>query len=201
MEHGARVIDSPRGRGTQLRNGAAAARGEWLFFLHADSIVTNDLPAILLDATNDPAFNIGTFRLRLEGKHPLYQLYSWFTRFDSIWTSFGDQGIVIRRSLYERIGGFPDWPLLEDVALLQRARKVAHIRSLPAEIITSARRFERHGILRQQIRNGAIIMRYLFGATPDDLLHMYDAESPRAAESEIQLTVRAINPQPEKVFD
>ena len=176
--HGARVIESPCGRGTQLARGAAAARGEWLFFLHADSIVTSGLAAILAGAMENAAFSVGTFRLRLDGSNPLYRLYSWFTRFDSIWTSFGDQGIVIRRALYDRLGGFPDWPLLEDVALLQRARRVTRVLSLPAEIITSSRRFEEHGIVRQQMRNGTIIARYLLGAPVEKLAGMYGGNIP-----------------------
>ncbi|MEO6049305.1 MAG: glycosyl transferase family 2, partial [Candidatus Kapaibacterium sp.] len=130
----------------------------------------------ITNAIADPSFTVGTLRLRLAGHHPLYGIYSWFTRFDSIWTSFGDQGIVIRRGFYDRIGGFPEWPLLEDVQLLREARRVARIHSLPGEIITSARRFERVGIARQQLRNGGIILRYLLGASPESLARVYADE-------------------------
>lgn len=174
---GAAVISAPRGRGVQLAAGARASRGEWLLFLHADSRLAADAPHALEAALADRSFQIGTFRLRLAGGHPLYRLYSWFTRFDSVWTSFGDQGIVIRRALYESIGGFPAWPLLEDVALLERARSVARIHSLPAEIETSARRFEEHGIIRQQLRNFMIMLRYLRGAAPQELSTLYAPHS------------------------
>ncbi len=174
-EMGARVVPSAAGRGIQLRAGAAAASGSALFFLHADSHLAPEVPAVLAGALADPSFTIGTFRLRLDSAHPLYRLYSWFTRFDSLWTSFGDQGIVLRRSLYDRIGGFPSWPILEDVALLRRARRMERIRSLPAEIITSSRRFQQHGIVRQQLRNASILMRYLLGAHPEDLAALYKA--------------------------
>lgn len=172
---GAQVVTSAAGRGAQLRAGAAAASGSVLFFLHADSRLTPQAPAVLASALADPGFTIGTFRLRLDSHHPLYRLYSWFTRFDSLWTSFGDQGIVLRRALYERIGGFPSWPILEDVALLRHARRMGRIRSLPAEIITSSRRFQQHGIVRQQLRNASILVRYLLGARPEDLAALYKA--------------------------
>jgi rSAM/selenodomain-associated transferase 2 len=177
LRAGATVIGSARGRGVQLAAGAKAAHGEWLLFLHADSRLGDGAARALRGALADPSFHAGTFRLRLDGPHPLYRLYSWFTRFDSIWTSFGDQGIVIRRDLYEAIGGFPHWPLLEDVRLLQRARTATKIRSLPAEISTSARRFQRNGIVRQQLRNVCILIRYLLGTSPDRLARAYEKES------------------------
>lgn len=170
---GATVISSMRGRGVQLAAGARAASGEWLLFLHADSRLPANAAMVLGQALADRSFKVGTFRLRLIGRNPLYRLYSWFTRFDSFWTSFGDQGIVIRRELYHAIGGFPAWPLLEDVALLEKVRAVASVRSLPAEIETSARRFEEHGIIRQQLRNVMILFRYLNGTPPQELAKGY----------------------------
>jgi rSAM/selenodomain-associated transferase 2 len=174
--HGARLIHAPRGRGSQLRAGAAAAGGDAILFIHADCVLAESGARAVMSAIVDPSFTIGTLRLRLAGRHPLYNLYSWFTRFDSIWTSFGDQGIVIRRGLYDRLGGFPDWPLLEDVKLLREARRTAKINSLPGEMITSARRFERVGIARQQFRNGGIIIRYLLGTSPESLARDYADE-------------------------
>jgi rSAM/selenodomain-associated transferase 2 len=170
---GARVIDARRGRGIQLAAGASAAESEWLLFLHADSRLTRGACHALADAIGDPTFQVGTFRLRLDSPHPIYRIYSWFSRFDSIWTSFGDQGILIRRDFYHAIGGFPAWDLLEDVNLLQRARALGGVRTLNAEVETSSRRFERNGIIRQQLRNFTILLRYLRGADPNSLARLY----------------------------
>ncbi len=170
---GAQVIETQAGRGKQLHAGAEAASGDILFFLHADTHVPPEAGNMLADMVADPDFRIGTFRLRLDSSHALYRLYSWFTRFDSLWTTFGDQGIVVRRSFYQSIGGFPPWPILEDVKLLQRARRRTRIRSFPVELTTSARRFEHYGILRQQVRNGWILLRYLLGARPERLAQLY----------------------------
>jgi rSAM/selenodomain-associated transferase 2 len=173
---GARVMTAPRGRGTQLIAGADAATGGTLLFMHADSTLSGRGRSALIAAIADRSFQIGTFRLGFGRRHSLYVLYSWCTRFDSVWTSFGDQGIVIRRALYDRLGGFPPWGLLEDVELLRRARRLVAVRSLAGEMITSARRFERVGIIRQQLRNASIIARYLAGAHPDELARLYEVE-------------------------
>ncbi len=174
--HGARLVAAPQGRGHQLCAGADAATGESLLFLHADSFLGDGAEHALRLALADPGFQIGTFRLRFAEAHPLYSFYCWFTRFDSIWSSFGDQGIIVRRTLYDRIGGFPLWPLLEDVEFLRGARRLARVRSLAGEIVTSARRFQQIGMLRQQIRNAGIILKFLRGVSPEVLARVYRGE-------------------------
>lgn len=172
-DHGARTITTRRGRGAQLRAGAEAATGANLFFLHADSVLAPEAIPAIERAVVDPCFTVGKLRLRFDTPHPLYALYARLARIESFWTSFGDQGIVIRRDLYELLGGFPDWPLLEDVELLRRARRAGGIRLIPADIVTSARRFRRHGIVRQQILNGVVLTRYLLGTSPEELEALY----------------------------
>jgi len=178
---GARVIEAPRGRGMQLHAGAEASHGETILFLHADSRLSADAVGVLGRVVADPGFRIGTFRLRFDSPRPLCRLYAWFSRFDSLWTSFGDQGIVVRRSFYRQLGGFPAWTVLEDVELLRRARRLSRIRSLPAEVTTSARRFEMNGMIRQQARNAVILLRYLLGTSPGALAALYAPSGPNAA--------------------
>ncbi|HVZ40521.1 MAG TPA: TIGR04283 family arsenosugar biosynthesis glycosyltransferase [Candidatus Kapabacteria bacterium] len=173
---GAAVVNAPAGRGSQLAAGAEAAAGGWILFLHADTRLTASARTALAEAVRTPGFSVGTFRLRFDRQRLLYRLYARLTRFDSLWTSFGDQGILIRRDLYTRIGGFDRWPLLEDVALLRRVRHIATIHSLPGEVVTSARRFERRGVIRQQLLNGVVLLRYLLGASPEVLAEFYDAK-------------------------
>lgn len=95
------------------------------------------------------------------------------TRFDSIFTRFGDQGIVVRKEFFHAIGGFPDWPLLEDIHFLRLARKKTKIYSLPGKVTTSAQRFLKNGIVAQQIFNGYVILRYLLGQSPQELARKY----------------------------
>ncbi len=172
---GAAVLTSARGRGVQCHTGALAAASEWLLFLHADTTLPPNVDPVVARFIAQAKTPVATFRLQFD--HP-----GWFlraccacTRFDSVFTRFGDQGILIRRSFYHELGGFPPWPLFEDVALLQRARRRAKIHSLPAAVTTSARRFQAHGHLRQQWWNARLLLRYLGGTSPHVLAAEYHA--------------------------
>ena len=97
------------------------------------------------------------------------------TSFDSLWTRFGDQCIVVRRSFFDKIARFPQWSLFEDVGFLQKARKITRIHSFPAKVITSAHKFRKNGFIRQQIYNGWLIVQYLMGVSPNKLYKKYYA--------------------------
>jgi len=96
-----------------------------------------------------------------------------------MFTRFGDQCIVIRKSFFNEIGGFPDWPLFEDVHLLRLARRHTKIISLPSAVITSARRFEARGIIKTQLVNGFLLLLYLFGVSPTLLANWYAIKTPQ----------------------
>ena len=166
---GAHVISAPRGRGIQCEAGGRAARGDLLLFLHADTFLPDEAFDAIGAVENDPTFEIGTFRLAFDHSHPLLRAYAWFTRFDSLVTRFGDQGILIRRPFLESIGGFPVTELFEDVELLRRARRRAHIRLLPATVVTSSRRFIDFGVVREQLSNARLMFKYLTGTHPNAL--------------------------------
>lgn len=170
-------LRAPRGRGTQCNVGAARATGPLLLFLHDDTALPVEAPALVRHAFSDPKTRIACFRLRFDHEHWLLTSYAFFSRFDGILTSFGDQGILIRRSFFATIGGFPDWPLFEDVALLGRARRRTRkrIKKLPAMVTTSAVRFLENGILRQQLLNAELILRFSLGASPESLRRRYEA--------------------------
>ncbi len=170
---GAQVVQSVRGRGRQCAMGAAASRTEWLLFLHADTLLPAHAGKVVEAFTTRGSAQIATFRLRFDRAGWFLRACGWCTRFDSVFTRFGDQGILIRRAFYEAIGGFPEWPLFEDVALLQRAREHGRVPSLPAAVTTSARRFEANGHYRQQWLNARLLWRYLWGASPHALAEYY----------------------------
>ena len=171
---GASVLASPRGRGLQCARGAAIATGEWLLFLHADTILPGNAAAAVAAFMARPEAKIATFRLRFDRAGWFLRSGAWCTRFDSVFTRFGDQGILVRRDFYTDLGGFPEWPLFEDVELLRRARRRTRIWSLPAHVTTSARRFERHGAWRQQALNARLLLRFLTGTSPFKLAQRYD---------------------------
>ena len=170
---GARVVQGARGRGSQLNAGAAQARGDVLLFLHADTRLPANAFQVLREHFAEEDVQIGTFRLAFDRDHWLFTVYTYFSRFDSVFTTFGDQCIVARRSFFQALGTFPSWPLFEDVALLQKARGRTRVRSFPAAVVTSARRFEREGIVRQSLRNGWYVLQYLRGVSPWELAARY----------------------------
>ncbi|MEO6003401.1 MAG: TIGR04283 family arsenosugar biosynthesis glycosyltransferase [Opitutus sp.] len=173
---GAEIVESTRGRGLQCQAGAAAAAASgaaWLLFLHADTRLPDNAGEVVTRFIARPEANAATFRLSFDATNPFLRACAWFTRFDSVFTRFGDQGILIRRSCYEALGGFPAWPLFEDVELLQRVRRKTKLHSLPASVTTSARRFERRGVFRQQWLNARLLLRYLGGASPEALAAIY----------------------------
>jgi hypothetical protein len=173
--HGSvRRLNGPRGRGTQCNAGARAASAGLLLFLHDDTDLPTSAADVIGQAFRDPATEAACFRLSFDHRHPLLSLYAWFSRFDSYLTSFGDQGILIRRTLFDAVGGFPDWPLFEDVELLRRARRHTRIRKLPATVTTSAVRFIDNGIIRQQVLNASLILRFTLGAKPEALYASYE---------------------------
>ena len=111
--------------------------------------------------------------MRFDKESFLMDIYSWFTKFDSIFTTFGDQVIVIRRDFFNELNGFPNLTIFEDLELCRKARSKTKIYKLPAFAITSARRFEKRGILKTQLLNGFYILQYLVGINPDNIYKKY----------------------------
>jgi len=167
------VVSSEAGRGYQCNAGAACASGDILLFLHADTKLPPRAFVQLRAFFQDDKVNVGVFRLALDVKHPLLNFYAMCNRFDSVLTRFGDQGIVIRTSFFHALGGFPNWPLYEDVRLLQKARKRSHIYLFPGTAVTSARRFVENGILVQCCRDMWYMLSYLLGVSPSRLAAKY----------------------------
>ena len=163
--HGARVVVSPPGRADQLNAGARIARGTHLLFLHADTLLPPDFTAILRAGRTDlPA----SFRLRFGGDHRsrLLRFYGYCTRFDVAAFRFGDQGLWVRRQDFAAVGGYPSgWRLLEDNELVRRLRRHrGGFRVLPSEVITSPRKYLRHGTLYTQCVYVTLYVLYRLGA-------------------------------------
>lgn len=167
------VCPSPPGRGTQCNAGARQAKGDILIFQHVDTQLPKAAFAFLRDKFADENVLAGTFRMRFDEKHWFLDICGFCTRYDSIFTRFGDQCIVVRKNFFEKLGGFPDWPLFEDVEFLRRARRKTRIWSFPLEVTTSARRFTKNGIFRQQLFNSFLLVRYLSGCDVQYLAERY----------------------------
>lgn len=170
---GGRVVDGPPGRGGQLRRGVAAAAGEWLLLLHADTRLAPGWAEAALAHVREHPGRAGWFRLafRAEGVAPRL-VAGWANlRSRALGLPYGDQGLLIRRDLLDGVGGVPDLPLMEDVALARALR--GRLRMLPATARTSARRYEAEGWLGRGARNLLTLARYLLGADPARLAERY----------------------------
>ena len=167
------VVDSWPGRGTQFNSGAERASGDVLLFLHADTELPEDTFKCLEVFFQNREVQIGTFKIVYKPHHWLLDLISFFLQFDTILTKFGDQCIVVHRIFFDFIGGFPDWPLFEDVGLFQIARKRTRIQSFPRRVVTSSRRFIEKGVLLQLFTIVWYLLLYLTGTSPEELARRY----------------------------
>ncbi len=168
----AHVVQANRGRANQMNAGAQAANGDVLLFLHADTRLPANALALIRDAVSS-GIQAGNFRLKFDTRSPLLNLYSFFTRFQCAHFSFGDRGLFVTKSRFDAIGGFAPVPIFEDLDFAGRLKKSGSFLFLDAYVTTSARRFEQHGVFRQQVRNTYLWTRYLLGTSPSQLAHLY----------------------------
>ncbi|MBP2312267.1 TIGR04283 family arsenosugar biosynthesis glycosyltransferase [Azospirillum soli] len=173
---GALVVKAPRGRGPQLVAGAAATDAPWLLFLHADTrlgVGWRDAVERFIakpESTDRAAY----FRLRFASEHPsarrIERLAAWRAR--RLGLPYGDQGLLIARSLYEALGGYRPLPLMEDVDFVRRIGRNRLV-ELPAEAVTAATRYERDGWWARPARNLACLSLYFAGVPPRLIKRMY----------------------------
>ena len=170
-----RILDAPRGRARQMNAGAQAARGDVLWFLHADTRASPPAMDALLAALGRPQTAWGRFDVRLSGAHPLLRLVEGLMNLRSRWTGIatGDQGIFVRRPLFERVGGFPDIPLMEDVALSRRLKREAAPVCLRERLVASSRRWEQRGVARTILLMWRLRLAYWLGVSPERLAAHY----------------------------
>jgi rSAM/selenodomain-associated transferase 2 len=169
-----RLLDAPRGRATQMNAGAKASRGEVLLFLHADTTLPPAADDLIRSAIATGAA-WGRFDVRIDGRQPLLRIVermmNWRSRLSGIAT--GDQAIFVRRDLFERVDGYPELPLMEDIALSKRLKRFAPPACLRQRVITSGRRWEKHGVLRTILLMWRLRASYFLGADPQQLAIRY----------------------------
>ena len=170
-----RAVSGPRGRAVQQNTGARTASGDVLLFLHADNWLAPAAIEQLRRATADPAVMAGAFRQHIEAAGWGYRLLECGNAHRARWwqMAYGDQAIFVRRELFWQLGGFPEVRLLEDVLLMRQLRGQGRFVLLPGPVHVSARRWQRHGLLRQTLRNWRILLAHRLGASPDQLAGRY----------------------------
>ena len=170
-EAGAQFVAGTASRGGQLRRGADAAKGEWLLFLHADTVLSGGWAEAMRLQMDDA--RPGYCKLRFDRGGMAAALVSGWANLRSRFFGlpYGDQALLISRGEYDAVGGYPDIPLMEDVAMARRLR--GRLRQIPIAATTSAARYEREGWLRRGARNLSVLLRYLMGADPETLRRRY----------------------------
>ena len=177
-----RVIAAPHGRGAAMNAGAALGTGEMLLFLHADTTLPANADRLIVRALMRRAW--GRFDLRIAGRHPLLALVARMINCRSRLTGIatGDQAIFVRREAFEAVGGFPDLPLMEDIAISRKLKRLCRPVCIATPVVTSGRRWEYHGVVRTIVLMWRLRLAYYFGAEPARLAMRYGRVPPSAAQ-------------------
>jgi len=172
---GVRVLSSPRGRGAQMNLGAKHASGDVLLFLHADTRLPDSVFHDIRSALADPSCIGGRFDVRLDGDRWMLRVIGAMINLRSRMTKIatGDQAIFVRREIFAAIGGYPNIPLMEDVAFSRALRPMGQVACLKSRVITSARRWEAEGVWRTIFKMWTLKLLYFAGVSPIKLKQYY----------------------------
>ena len=173
-----KVLISSPGRGRQMNRGAALATGDILFFIHADSLPPARCGRLIRYTLSRPGVVAGAFRLKLDSTRLMARLITAMGNLrSSAWQlPYGDQGLFLHRSVFEALGGFVEWPLMEDVDMVRRLKKRGRVMMAPGKMITSARRYDNRGMFANWMRNQLRLLRYYNGAPIQRLAGDYGEE-------------------------
>lgn len=171
----ARVISAARGRGAQMNHGAAQVSEDILWFVHADCRPHPQSVRSIRQALLDPNTVGGAFEYNLDDRRFIFRLSEYLSNKKNKWLKlfYGDMGIFVRRAVFEKMGGYRQIPLMEDMDFCKRLKKMGTVVILPLKIGTSARRWRHEGILKNIVRNWALQLAWTLGASPEKLARWY----------------------------
>ena len=175
---GTRVLSTEPSKAVQMNTGAAQSTGDVLLFLHADTRLPDNFNAEVMAAVNQKDFCAGAFSLGIDsnvwGLRIIERVANWRSRFFQM--PYGDQALFVCRDLFNEIGGFPKFPIMEDFELVRRLRRRGKISILPVSVHTSPRRYLNFGIFKTWFLNQIIIAAYYLGIPPQRLACWYRRE-------------------------
>ena len=172
---GARVISAPLGRGSQQNAAARSAKGRILLFLHADTRLPEGFAAHISEALAQPGIVAGAFRFAVGAEGWRFHFLARCANWRAAWFGlpYGDQALFLPAARFQAMGGFRELALLEDLELVLRLRKMGRIALLATPALTSARRWQRLGLVRTTVLNQLILLGFFCGISPNRLARWY----------------------------
>ncbi|MBD1839047.1 TIGR04283 family arsenosugar biosynthesis glycosyltransferase [Coleofasciculus sp. FACHB-64] len=172
---GVKVLSSAAGRACQMNAGATAATGDILLFLHADTSLPLGFEKLVPLTLAQSGTVAGAFELKINSPmrslRLVEKMVNWRSRFFSL--PYGDQAIFLKASVFHDIGGFPNLPIMEDFEFICRLKRLGRISIAPAPVMTSARRWQKLGVLKTTLINQIVILGYFLGVPPSQLVKFY----------------------------
>jgi rSAM/selenodomain-associated transferase 2 len=176
---GVSVIAAPAGRARQMNVGARAASGDILLFLHGDTLLPKHFDRLVRQCLTQPGVVAGAFELKIDGPGWGLRLIEWGVKGRShlLQMPYGDQAIFLKASVFQKIGGFPDLPIMEDFELISGLRRLGKVAIAPAPVLTSGRRWQKLGVCQTTIINQLFILAYTLGVSPETIVQWYRREA------------------------
>ena len=172
-------VFSNRGKGRQMNAGADLASGHILLFLHADTYLPPDGFRLIRTAMSDPNVIGGSFSLSFDYSNLFLKFYSLCSRINHILFTYGDQGLFVDRETFRAIDGYRDIPIMEDIDIQLKLRRMGKFKKIGTPVVTSTRRYLKYGVIRQQILNTVLVILYYSGISPAALKRFYPENTMR----------------------
>lgn len=169
------IISSPPGRAVQMNKGAMLANGDILLFVHADTRLPPGYDVMIRTNIQKTGTVAGAFALRIDAEVASLRLVEWSVNMRSrFWQMpYGDQAIFLTKDTFNKIGNFPELPFMEDFEIMRRLKRIGRITIIPVPVVTSARRWLQKGIWKTTLINQIVIIAYLLGVPPQQLVRWY----------------------------
>ncbi|MCI5193511.1 MAG: glycosyltransferase [Candidatus Electrothrix sp. AU1_5] len=176
--HRIQLLHTEAGRGQQQHCGATAASGDILLFLHCDTVLPETFFDDICATLQKKDVVAGAFRLHINGRGVGFRLIEAGVQLRSslLQLPYGDQALFMRRATYFTVGGFPEQPIMEDLALVLCLKKLGRIALTQTHVTTSARRWQQHGLVKTTLINQLMLLGRVIGVSPQQLARLYYAQ-------------------------